>query len=191
MNAEPSLPPRQPITDPDRPGRAPDVGDVGALASAVEERIHHMVGSFHLDNARLYGVTVVDADAVRAHGEDGDDDSAFRLSAIAEHPDIYELLTEPTSALGRMFDAVAVVTTGWAAPLGPDGEPDGPPSLSPARRRVRLCVVVSDAGTASALRFADDADSVVIDPGQATGSLADAVARFWDGPPVADTGGRS
>lgn len=176
------------VSDPDRhpdlPGPSPEVGDVCALVSAVEERLHHMLDTFHLDAARLYGVTVIDPAALAAHCDAGDDDAAFRLSALSEHPDIYDLLTEPASALGRMFDAVVVVTTGWAAPLGPDGEPEGPPSLSPARRRVRLCVAVCDSGTASALRFADEPDDVVVDPGQATGSLADAVARYWAGPPV-------
>lgn len=177
--------------DPDLPGPVPDVGDVCALVAAVEERLHHMLGTFHLDVARLYGVTVVDRDAMRSHGDAGNDDAAFRLSALAQHPDVYELLADSASALGRMFDAVVLVTTGWAAPLGPDGEVDGPPSISPGRRRVRLCVAVSDAGTASALRFADDPDDVVVDPGLATGSLADAVAAYWKEPPLLEERRRS
>jgi hypothetical protein len=83
-----------------------------------------------------------------------------------------------------MFDAAAIVTTGWAAPLGPDGTVDGAPSEHALRRRVRLVVVVADHGVASVLRFADDPDEVVTDPGSATGSLADAITRFWFDPPI-------
>ncbi|MFN5601298.1 MAG: hypothetical protein ACK48T_04130, partial [Acidimicrobiaceae bacterium] len=95
-----------------------------------------------------------------------------------------ELLDSPSSALARMFDAAAIVTTGWAAPLGPDGTVDGAPSEHALRRRVRLVVVVADHGVASVLRFADDPDDVVTDPGSATGSLADAITRFWFDPPI-------
>jgi hypothetical protein len=37
---------------------------------------------------------------------------------------------------------------------------------------------------ASVLRFADEPDDVVTDPGSATGSLAEAIERFWFDPPV-------
>jgi hypothetical protein len=83
-----------------------------------------------------------------------------------------------------MFDAAAIVTTGWAAPLNADGSVDGPPSQHEQRRRVRLVVVVADNGVASVLRFEDEPDEVVTDPGSATGSLAEAINRFWFDPPV-------
>jgi hypothetical protein len=83
-----------------------------------------------------------------------------------------------------MFDAAAVVTTGWAAPLAADGTIEGAPSEHAERRRVRLIVVVADNGVASALRFADEPDDVITDPGSATGSLAEAINRFWFDPPV-------
>jgi hypothetical protein len=103
---------------------------------------------------------------------------------LAQHPDVYELLDAPSSALARMFDAATIVTTGWAAPLGPDGTVEGAPSEHAQRRRVRLVVVVADHGVASVLRFADQPDDVVTDPGSATGSLAEAITRFWFDPPV-------
>jgi hypothetical protein len=84
----------------------------------------------------------------------------------------------------RMFDAAAIVTTGWAAPLRPDGTIEGAPSEHALRRRVRLVVVVADNGVASALRFADEPDEVVTDPGSATGTLAEAITRFWFDPPI-------
>lgn len=49
---------------------------------------------------------------------------------------------------------------------------------------MRLIVVVADNGVASALRFADEPDDVITDPGSATGSLAEAINRFWFDPPV-------
>ncbi len=140
------------------------------LAAMVEARIHDSLAEtakpFDLDRARLYGVNFR-----------GDD---LQLSFVLEHGDIYQLLEVPESACARMFDAAALVTCGWAAPIaqGTD-EPDGAPSEHPQRRRVRLVVVVGDAGVASVLRFADDADSPILDAGEAKGPLADAVAGYW------------
>ena len=59
-----------------------------------------------------------------------------------------------------------------------------PPSQHPERRRVRLVVVVSDAGVGSVLRFADAPNDVVTDAGAARGSLADAVTNMWFDCPV-------
>jgi hypothetical protein len=42
-----------------------------------------------------------------------------------------------------------------------------------------LVVVVGDAGVGSVLRFADTPEEIVTDPGNAKGSLADAVERLW------------
>jgi hypothetical protein len=44
---------------------------------------------------------------------------------------------------------------------------------------VRLLVVVGDGGVGSVLRFADTPDEVITDPGNAKGSLADAVEQLW------------
>ena len=139
----------------------------------VESRIHESLAEglrpFDLDHARLYGVNLR-----------GDD---LQLSFVLEHGDIYQLLDVPESSCARMFDAAALVTCGWAAPIA-DGEagPERAPSEHPQRRRVRLVVVVGDAGVASVLRFADDADSPIVDAGQAKGPLAEAVAGFWANP---------
>lgn len=140
------------------------------LAAMVEARIHESLSEtarpFDLDRARLYGVNFR-----------GDD---LQLSFVLEHGDIYQLLEVPESACARMFDAAALVTCGWAAPIAEGQEaPDGLPSEHPQRRRVRLVVVVGDAGVASILRFADDAESPILDAGEARGPLADAVAGYW------------
>ncbi|MEY2627682.1 MAG: hypothetical protein RJB08_1441, partial [Actinomycetota bacterium] len=90
------------------------------LAAMVESRIHESLidseQAFDLDRARLYGVNF--------SGED------MQLSFVLEHGDIYQLLDTPESTCARMFDAAALVTCGWAAPIaeGAD-EPDSAPSV--------------------------------------------------------------
>jgi hypothetical protein len=147
--------------------------DISSLAVAVENKLHTLIDSFELPGARLYGVNCLERPL-----------DEVNLCSLAQHPDVYELLESPSSALARMFDAATIVTTGWAAPLGPDGTVDGAPSEHALRRRVRLVVVVADNGVASVLRFADDPDEIISDPGSATGSLADAITAFWFDPPV-------
>lgn len=145
-----------------------------ALATCVEHSLHLSLSGFDLKRARLYGINVVDP-----LGVDHKADGALRISFLAEHGDVYELLEARGSAIARMFDAAAVLTCGWAAPVDDDSDDDLPPSVHPRRRRVRLVVVVGDAGVGSVLRFADTPDEIVTDPGNAKGSLADAVERLW------------
>ena len=145
-----------------------------ALATCVEHSLNLSLSGFDLKRARLYGINIVDA-----AGIDENSDGALRISFLAEHGDVYELLESRGSAIARMFDAAAVLTCGWAAPVDDGGDDDVPPSVHPRRRRVRLVVVVGDAGVGSVLRFADSADEIITDPGNAKGSLADAVERLW------------
>lgn len=147
--------------------------EVTEIAIGVEENLHDLLDSFELPGARLYGINC----AGRLVTEPN-------LCFLAQHPDVYELLDAPSSALARMFDGAAIVTCGWAAPLGPDGSVEGAPSEHMQRRRVRLVIVVADHGVASVLRFADQPNDTVTDPGSATGSLAEAVTHFWFDPPV-------
>lgn len=153
------------------------------LATCVEDSLHLSLDGFELSRARLYGISIVDEQAV-ARNENG----AFRITFLAEHGDVYELLEAQTSAIVRMFDAAVVLTCGWAAPIRNDEDDDDesatPPSQHPERRRVRLVVVVSDAGVGSVLRFADTPQDVVTDAGAARGSLADAVTNMWFDCPV-------
>ncbi|MDA2964377.1 MAG: hypothetical protein O2996_04315 [Actinomycetota bacterium] len=155
------------------------------LAKCVESSLHTSLDGFDLPRARLYGVSIVDADGVRSNHN-----GALRISFLAEHGDVYELLDAPSSAIARMFDAAVVLTCGWAAPIDRDESPanedssEVPPSQHPQRRRVRLVVSVCDNGVASVLRFADTPDDIVTDAGSARGSLADAVNNLWRDPKV-------
>ena len=159
------------------------------LATCVEASLHTSLDGFDLPRARLYGVSIVNANGVASH-----EDGALRISFLAEHGDVYELLDAPSSAIARMFDAAVVLTCGWAAPISRQDHDDHddhettddevPPSQHPQRRRVRLVVVVCDDGVASVLRFADTPDDIVTDAGSARGSLADAVNNLWRDPKV-------
>jgi len=144
------------------------------LATCVEHSLNLSLSGFDLKRARLYGINIVDAGGIENHL-----DGALRISFLAEHGDVYELLEARGSSIARMFDAAAVLTCGWAAPVDDGGDDDMPPSLHPRRRRVRLVVVVGDAGVGSVLRFADTPDEFITDPGNAKGSLADAVEQLW------------
>ncbi len=163
-----------------------------ALATCVEQSLHMSLDGFDLKRARLYGISVVDVGGV-----DRLEDGALRITFLAEHGDVYELIDAPTSAIVRMFDAAVVLTCGWAAPIDRSHESDDddddddddanekvPPSQHPQRRRVRLVVVVGDQGVGSVLRFADTPNEIVTDAGSARGSLADAVTNLWFDSPV-------
>ena len=165
-----------------------------AIATCVEASLHSSLDGFNLPRARLYGVSIVDASGIASH-----QDGALRISFLAEHGDVYELLDAPSSAIARMFDVAVVLTCGWAAPLDRNEQDDDsrsddeiddaiddevPPSQHPLRRRVRLVVAVCDKGVASVLRFADTPNDIVTDDGAARGSLADAVKNLWNDPKV-------
>lgn len=102
------------------------------------------------------------------------DDGVILLGAL---PDVYGLLDEVDVPAG--VSALLLHTTGWAAPLAPNGESEGLPSEHPQRRRVALIAVISDRGAGSALAFNDDPEHLVTDEGSATGALAEALADAW------------
>jgi hypothetical protein len=130
------------------------------LATCVEHSLHLSLDGFDLSRARLYGISIVDEE-----GATRNEDGALRITFLAEHGDVYELLEAQTSAIVRMFDAAVVLTCGWAAPIRDEDDDDNetsvPPSQHPERRRVRLVVVVGDCG-----------------------SLADAVTNMWFDSPI-------
>lgn len=110
-----------------------------------------------------------------AHASNG------RITAIGAHEDVYDLLQSlviPKDSVG-----LSLVTTGWAAPLNEEGEVDGQPSKHPQKRRVRLIASITREDRGSIIEFADTLEKLA-DPGDASGSLADALERAWDQNPV-------
>lgn len=146
--------------------------DFGSFALEVEEKLHKALSlddAFELNGARVYG-----------------HNAGKSLAYLETDKDVYELLEKKSLRnTVHLFDSAIIVTAGWGAPLKSDGTIDGAPSEHPQRRRVRLTIVVSDSIEdsdgiiASILRFADDADSPILDLGIATGALADAVNEFY------------
>lgn len=102
------------------------------------------------------------------------DNSTTLISAAA---DVYDLLDKKISIKNSY--GILLHTCGWAAPLSDQGTVDGPPSQNPQRRRVALICCVTDQGAGSALSFNDNPFDIVTDPGSATGTLAEAIVKFW------------
>lgn len=143
------------------------------LAAWLDRRLDLSVG-FHMPTARLYGIVVNDL-----HRLD-DDHGAARTSFVADDRDTYALLTGSCAVLARSFDAAAVVTTGWAAPMAADGSMTHRPNRHPERRRVRAVAVVDDEGVASVLRFEDRPD-VATSMASGDGAMVEAMVRMWHG----------
>lgn len=91
-------------------------------------------------------------------------------------PDVYDLLGDYGSAGIKEAECLGFVlrTTGWAAPMTEDGQPDGQPSRHPQRRRVALHVAATLEGVVSRIHF-EDTGETIDDEGTATGSLAEIV----------------
>ena len=90
--------------------------------------------------------------------------------------DIYDLLEgNGVADILKTHSFVGLVTTGWASPLDKEQEPIQP-SKHPERQRVRLVIVANKKGVCSVVRFKGK-DEVVVDEGNATGSLNDALLK--------------
>jgi len=156
---------------------ADPAGRALALVRAFDRRLDHRHDPDRPDpffaGASLYGLDVRDPEGL-VTGDEG----AFRQCFIAAAPYVYDLLEGASAALARLYDAAAVVTTGWSAPT--DDLSGMAPRWHPQRRRVRLVVVVDDGGLASALRFADDPDQVAWTT-SGRGPLGDALSGVWSG----------
>ena len=130
------------------------------FAKSIEQELHEFRKlGFDMPKACLYGV---DTDGL--------------VVKASEHGDVYDMLdTTDVADLLTVYSHIAVATTGWASPVRDNYEDDTPPSKHKDRRRVRLVVVADKDDMVSAIRFSDDADTVITDTGMATGSLADAI----------------
>jgi hypothetical protein len=139
------------------------------VAKKFEETVQSVTG-FDLKQAQLIGIEL--------------SASSENTPTIASQPldasgDVYELLdTTMVADAVKAYGYAAVITCGWAAPLADDDEnTEVAPSKHPKRRRVRLVLVTDGISITSILRFSDTQDETMVDEGQATGSLADALLQ--------------
>jgi hypothetical protein len=135
---------------------------------AVAHRLDQEHADLRLCGARLYGVDAGADPPALSHLGDGV---------------VHELLAGPLAALARTFDAVAVVSGAWAAPIDELAPYGGRASRHPQRRRVHV-TAVSAAGrpVASILRFPGDGadgEEVIVSPGPPHGRVPDALAMLW------------
>lgn len=100
---------------------------------------------------------------------------------LTEVSDIYDGLAELVLSGDKYPTAkgLAIITNGWAAPLGSNGEVQGEPSKHPERKRVRLTAYVSCEGVMSAIAFSDE-EEVIYDDNGGTGVLAEALSDTWE-----------
>ena len=134
---------------------------VGRTAFNLGQAQLHIVHMLEADNAVLFDCTLADTDG-----------------------DIYDLVSSSTATkLAKNTAYLALVTCGWAAPLeAPSADKpttDIPPSQHAERKRVRLTMLIDTANgeQTTVIRFEGN-DEVTVEPGNATGSLADAVTKM-------------
>ena len=116
-----------------------------------------------------------DALKAEAFGITIDDDYSVKITPIATHGDVYDLLEHSTDLKEgvKLYDAITIGTCGWAAPTENGKDPETKPSEHSDRRRVRLSLAVSPEQTVSYLRFKDDPKEVIIAE-DGRGTLAEA-----------------
>ncbi len=145
------------------------------IAEAIDKKLHGLLkqekppAPFSIKQARLYGVNVKS------------DCELASLCLIGENPDIYDLMSEVHHArTAKLFHYFFFVTTGWAAPIGDNGEPsDERPSEHPQRRRVRLLLVGSESGEViTVLRFGDNPEEMEIQDENGKGELMNSLLAF-------------
>jgi hypothetical protein len=91
--------------------------------------------------------------------------------------DIYDLLEgNGVANVLKTHGFVGLITTGWAAPIRHESEPEIKASKHPDRQRVRLVIVADKENVCSVLRMEGN-DEVMVDEGEATGSLNDALRK--------------
>ena len=115
----------------------------------------------HPEMARLYGLTINDADLVR-DGRDG----AARFIAIADG-DPYELLEGPARLVADNYDAIALVALGWVHRHHATGK-----SLTTVVVVTMMCE-----GSDPAFYVWDPATGERAEVGEAAGALATAARR--------------
>ena len=97
---------------------------------------------------------------------------------INKSKDIYDVIEKISNdSSGLIWDAIAVTTQGWAAPIKQDGDEDIAPSQHPDRTRVFLvCIITNERDIHSVIKL--DGEEAVYDK-SGTGALADALLDIY------------
>jgi hypothetical protein len=94
---------------------------------------------------------------------------------VCRNADAYEALKDAAAmALPEQDVAIGLYTTGWAAPLTPEGCEEMPPSENPQRTRAQVTVLMTTLfNHVSVVRLADREEEIVSEEG--AGHLANAL----------------
>ncbi len=85
-----------------------------------------------------------ESDYAYAYGLNIEDNEIVNHLQIEKKKDIYSLIeTISKDGSALIWDAIAVTTQGWAAPLDPDQDSELPPSKHPEKVRVLLMCIVT------------------------------------------------
>lgn len=153
------------------------------IARALDRRLHATLEDpLELRRARLYGCTVVDDEP-----SDGDEPTV-RFTFLGDAPLVYELMEGSLGLVARAFDAAAVVTSGWGAPMNDDGTMDVTPSRHPDRFRILVTTVIDDDALCSVVRNGTAPDVAVEMRDRGEGMMPDALEIMWCGEVRGDTG---
>jgi hypothetical protein len=121
-----------------------------------------------------------ESDYAYAYGLNIDEDNTEPIThlEINKSRDIYDVLEKISQdSSGLIWDAIAVTTQGWAAPLGSSEDLDTPPSQHPDRTRVFLvCIITNERDIHSVIKI-EGKEPVYDNSG--TGALADALLNVY------------
>ena len=137
------------------------------ITESTALQIFNLVHNGESEYAYAYGLNV-----------DQDNSEIINHIEIDKSKDVYQVIEKISNdSSGLIWDAIAVTTQGWAAPLKKEGEEDLPPSQHPQRTRVFLvCIITSQRDIHSVLKL--DQEEAVYDNSGA-GPLADALLDIY------------
>ena len=134
-------------------------------STAIE--IFNLIHTGESDYAYAYGLNI-----------DQDNNELINHLEINKSKDIYQVIEKISNdSSGLIWDAIAVTTQGWAAPLGSSEDSETPPSQHPDRTRVLLvCIITNERNIHSVLKL--DGQKAVYD-NSGTGALARALLDIY------------
>ncbi len=130
-------------------------------------KIFNLIHDGQSDYAYTYGLNI-----------DQDNNDVINHLEINKSKDIYDVIEKISNdSSGLIWDAIAVTTQGWAAPIKQDGDENIPPSQHPNRTRVFLvCIITNERDIHSVIKL--DGEEAVYD-NSGTGALADALLDIY------------